>query len=120
MAKSLRSKREKRLRAIRREIVEPFYDTKDAAKLAAQEAALAAPKLPANPSPNSTAAMVTNTNTGTDTVSSVNNTDVEMRDGNQSMGSLKPIGGVGKKSKRKFKMAKGKRPGKGPRRNCHI
>ncbi|KAB1221565.1 hypothetical protein CJ030_MR2G027122 [Morella rubra] len=46
MAKSLRSKREKRLRAIRREIVEPFYDTKDAAKLAAQEAALAAPKLP--------------------------------------------------------------------------
>lgn len=46
MAKSIRSKREKRLRAIRREIVEPFYDKKDAAKLAAQEAALAAPKLP--------------------------------------------------------------------------
>ena len=46
MAKSLRSKREKRLRAIRREIVEPFYEKKDAAKLAAQEAAMAAPKLP--------------------------------------------------------------------------
>jgi len=45
MAKSLRSKKEKRLRAIRREIVEPFYDKKEAAKLAVQEAALAAPKL---------------------------------------------------------------------------
>lgn len=41
----MRSKREKRLRAIRREIVEPYYDKKEAAKLAAQEAALAAPKL---------------------------------------------------------------------------
>lgn len=46
MAKSMRSKREKRLRAIRREIVEPFYEKKDEAKFAAQEAALAAPKLP--------------------------------------------------------------------------
>jgi hypothetical protein len=54
MAKSMRSKKEKRLRAIRREIVEPFYDNKDAAKLAAQEAALAAPKLPARPSSTST------------------------------------------------------------------
>lgn len=53
MAKSLRSKKEKRLRAIRRELVEPFYDKKDAAKLAAQEAALAAPKLPVRPNPNS-------------------------------------------------------------------
>ena len=43
MAKSMRSKREKRLRAIRREIVEPFYQKKDEAKFAA----LAAPKLPA-------------------------------------------------------------------------
>lgn len=51
MAKSMRSKREKRLRAIRREMVDPFYDKKDAAKLAAQEAALAAPKLPVRPSP---------------------------------------------------------------------
>lgn len=46
MAKSLRSKKKKRLRTLRREIAEPFYDEKDAAKLAAQEAALAAPKLP--------------------------------------------------------------------------
>lgn len=56
MAKSLRSKREKRLRALRRDLVHPFYDAKDAAKLAAQEAALAAPKviLPIDPSPTST------------------------------------------------------------------
>lgn len=45
MAKSLRSKKKKRLRTLRREIAEPFYENKDAAKLAAQEAALAAPKL---------------------------------------------------------------------------
>lgn len=32
-------------------MVEPFYDNKDAAKLAAQQAALAAPKLPVRPSP---------------------------------------------------------------------
>ncbi|KAB1221568.1 hypothetical protein CJ030_MR2G027119 [Morella rubra] len=113
MAKSLRSKREKRLRAIRREIVEPFYDTKDAAKLAAQEAALAAPKLPGK--------SFTEFHRCYGKPFLKNRVlDVEMRDGNQSMGSLKPIGGVGKKSKRKFKMAKGKRRGKGPRRNCHI
>ena len=47
----MRSKREKRLRAIRREMVDPFYDKKEAAKLAAQEAALAAPKLPVRSSP---------------------------------------------------------------------
>ncbi|KAJ1375799.1 hypothetical protein SESBI_50611 [Sesbania bispinosa] len=52
MAKSLRSKREKRLRAFRREIDEPFYDKKEAAKLAAQEAALAAPKLQVAPPSN--------------------------------------------------------------------
>ncbi|RRT39951.1 hypothetical protein B296_00042444 [Ensete ventricosum] len=46
MAKSLRSKRKKRLRTLRREISEPFYEKKESAKLAAQEAALAAPKLP--------------------------------------------------------------------------
>jgi hypothetical protein len=45
MAKSLRSKREKRLRTLRREIAEPFYDKKEAAKLTAQAAALAAPPL---------------------------------------------------------------------------
>jgi hypothetical protein len=54
MAKSMRSKKEKRLRAIRREMVEPYYDNKDVAKLAAQEAALAAPKLPARPTSTNT------------------------------------------------------------------
>ncbi|KAL2900691.1 Chemotaxis response regulator protein-glutamate methylesterase [Bienertia sinuspersici] len=54
MAKSMRSKRLKRLRAIRREIVEPIYEKKDAAKFAAQEAALAAPKLPVRNSINNT------------------------------------------------------------------
>ncbi|KAG6639527.1 hypothetical protein I3843_10G102200 [Carya illinoinensis] len=126
MAKSMRCKREKRLRAIRREIVEPFYDNKDAAKLAAQEAALAAPKLPVRPSPNSTAAMdLTTTTNKTDisstaSIFSVNAMDVEMADGNQSIGSLKPVGGIGKKSKRKFKVGKGKRRGKGLRRKRHI
>lgn len=66
MAKSLRSKREKRLRAIRREIVEPFYDKKEAAKLAAQEAALAAPKLPVRAP----------TNTAMDASTSTNNTSM--------------------------------------------
>ena len=62
MAKSLRSKREKRLRAIRREIVEPFYDKKEAAKLAAQEAALAAPKLEVPSKPNTAMEASTSTN----------------------------------------------------------
>ena len=62
MAKSLRSKREKRLRAIRREIVEPFYDKKEAAKLAAQEAALAAPKLEVRQPPNTAMDASTSTN----------------------------------------------------------
>lgn len=66
MAKSLRSKKEKRLRAIRREIVEPFYDKKEAAKLAAQEAALAEPKLQVSlPS-----------NTAMDASTSTNNTNM--------------------------------------------
>ncbi|WMV14332.1 hypothetical protein MTR67_007717 [Solanum verrucosum] len=47
MSKSMRSKRKKRLKAIRRDIVatELTVLKKEAAKLAAQEAALAAPKL---------------------------------------------------------------------------
>ncbi|KAF3949692.1 hypothetical protein CMV_024474 [Castanea mollissima] len=61
MAKSMRSKRVKRLRAIRRDMVEPFYDNKDAAKLAAQEAALSAPKLPARASSSSTTTTTTTT-----------------------------------------------------------
>ncbi|KAI4332090.1 hypothetical protein L6164_017027 [Bauhinia variegata] len=113
MAKSLRSKREKRLRAIRREIVEPLYEQKDAAKLAAQEAALAAPKLPVRPSPNTSSMDIsTSNNDSTSTTTLATNMDVEMGDGNQSTGSLKPVGGIGKKSKKKLKMGKGKR-GKG-------
>ncbi|KAM7500416.1 hypothetical protein LguiA_024830 [Lonicera macranthoides] len=59
MAKSMRSKKEKRLRAIRREMVEPLYEKKDVAKLAAQEAALAAPKLPVRTYKNNTNDMET-------------------------------------------------------------
>ncbi|KAK2967727.1 hypothetical protein RJ640_028458 [Escallonia rubra] len=89
MAKSMRSKREKRLRAIRREIVEPIYEKKEAAKLVAQEAALNAPKLPVH---------------------------IEMADGKQSMRSLKPLG---KKMKKKIKIAKRKGHGKGKIRRKH-
>jgi len=46
MAKSMRCKREKRLRAIKREMVAPLYEKKEEAKYAALEAALNAPKLP--------------------------------------------------------------------------
>lgn len=57
MAKSMRSKREKRLRAIRRDMVEPLYQKKEEAKLAAQDAALNAPKLPVRPQNTGTATM---------------------------------------------------------------
>lgn len=113
MAKSMRSKREKRLRAIRREIVEtqPFYQNKDEAKLAAQEAALAAPKLPVRPIPSSSTSMeIATTTTPTTTTT---NLDMEMGDGNQSKEFLKPVGGIGKKLKKKLKLGKTKRRGKG-------
>ncbi|XP_021901617.1 uncharacterized protein LOC110817405 [Carica papaya] len=119
MAKSMRSKREKRLRAIRREIVEtqPFYQKKDEAKLAAQEAALAAPKLPVRPIPGSSTSMeITTTTTPTTTTNSM---DVETGDGHQSKESLKPVGGIGKKLKKKFKLGKKKRRGKGKIRGKH-
>ncbi|CAM6104760.1 unnamed protein product [Calypogeia fissa] len=45
MGKSIRSKRKKRLRTIKREIVVPHYELKEQAKFAVQEAALAAPKI---------------------------------------------------------------------------
>ncbi|KAJ7553661.1 hypothetical protein O6H91_06G107800 [Diphasiastrum complanatum] len=45
MGKSIRSKRKKRLRTLKRELVEPHYDHKDVAKFAAQDAAAAAPKI---------------------------------------------------------------------------
>ncbi|XP_043702148.1 uncharacterized protein LOC122652469 [Telopea speciosissima] len=116
MAKSMRSKREKRLRTLRREIVEPFYEKKEVAKLAAQEAALAAPKLPVRP---------INSNSPKMEIATTSNAsmDVEMADGgdtnNRNLGSLKPIGGVGKKWKKKSKMHKGKHHGKGKIRRKH-
>ncbi|XP_021737207.1 uncharacterized protein LOC110703733 [Chenopodium quinoa] len=100
MAKSLRSKKEKRLRAIRREIVEPFYEKKDVAKQAAQEAAFSAPKL-----------AVRNTNN----TSSNLTMDIDMN--SQGTGLLKP---VGKKMKKKLKIGKGKKRGKGKIRKTHI
>lgn len=45
MGKSIRSKRKKRLRTLKRELAQPHYDLKDAAKFAALEAALQAPKV---------------------------------------------------------------------------
>ncbi|KAM0936555.1 hypothetical protein DsansV1_C26g0189831 [Dioscorea sansibarensis] len=108
MAKSLRSKKKKRLRTLRREIAEPFYENKDAAKLAAQEAALAAPKLPVHTRKDETPSVA----------SAPISMDVEMADGGGSHSDdtksfLKPASGIGKKSKRKLKLKKGKRQGKG-------
>lgn len=50
----------------------------------------------------------------------INLPDLEMTDGSQSMASLKPAGGVGKKSKKKFKVGKAKYRGKGKLRKKHI
>ncbi|OWM83849.1 uncharacterized protein LOC116206211 [Punica granatum] len=115
MAKSLRSKKEKRLRAIRRELVEPFYDKKEAAKLTALEAALAAPKLPVRPNPNAGSSSMDVTAASADAASDPTKCftmdgDVEMADGTETKKPLKPIG---RKLKKKFKMGKGKRRGKG-------
>ncbi|KAG2574626.1 uncharacterized protein LOC120641740 [Panicum virgatum] len=87
MAKSLRSKREKRLRTLRREIAEPFYDKKEAAKLAAQAAALEAPPLPVRGPPSQGAG------------NSASAMDVEMSDGanDKSKSLLKPLGSISKK-----------------------
>ncbi|KAM7505703.1 hypothetical protein LguiB_004607 [Lonicera macranthoides] len=115
MAKSMRSKKEKRLRAIRREMVEPLYEKKDVAKLAAQEAALAAPKLPVRTYKNNTNDMETSAIATTSAAAL--NMDVEMADGNQSTRSLKPIG---KKLKKKIKIAKKKYHGKGKIRRKNI
>ncbi|KAJ4975453.1 hypothetical protein NE237_000559 [Protea cynaroides] len=118
MAKSLRSKREKRLRTLRREIVEPFYEKMNDAKLAAQEAALHAPKLPVRPIKNDSTKMEITSTSNADM-------DVQMADGGDTNhpnpGSLKPVGGVGKKWNKKLKMRKGKRHGKGKiRRKANI
>ncbi|XP_041992859.1 uncharacterized protein LOC121743598 [Salvia splendens] len=107
MGKSIRSKREKRLRSIRREMVEPIYDKKDAAKLAIQEAALAAPKLPVKP-----------TRADDDASASFAAMEVETpADDNQSSKFLKPIG---KKLKKKIKIAKKKFHGKGKIRRKNV
>ncbi len=117
MAKSMRSKREKRLRAIRREIVqkEAPYQMKEDAKLAALAAALAAPKLPVR-APASTSMDVAEPTPSNPSASTM---DVEMADNGQNKGSLKPVGGIGKKSKRKFKVGRNKRCGKGKVRGKH-
>ncbi|KAF3793345.1 hypothetical protein EJ110_NYTH09282 [Nymphaea thermarum] len=111
MAKSLRSKRKKRLRTLRRDIAKPFYDKKETAKLAAQEAALAAPKLPIpTPGPASDALILPAPTT----------MDVEMTENNPAdVGTefkLKPTGGVKKKMKKASKLKKNKRK-KGRRKN---
>ncbi|KAK8579687.1 hypothetical protein V6N13_142858 [Hibiscus sabdariffa] len=111
MAKSMRSKREKRLRAIRREIVEPFYQKKDDAKMAAIEAALAAPKLPAPASMQLEEQVAAPDSTTTNLTSM----EVEMDDSDEgkTKASLRAAGGIGKKSKRKFKMGKKNRRTRG-------
>ncbi|KAF0894035.1 hypothetical protein E2562_033915 [Oryza meyeriana var. granulata] len=93
MAKSLRSKREKRLRTLRREIAQPFYDKKEAAKIAAQAAALEAPKLPVRAPPPSQ-----DSGSSRAAASSASAMDIEMADeGNNRSKSLKPIGSISKK-----------------------
>ncbi|XP_024200010.1 uncharacterized protein LOC112203249 [Rosa chinensis] len=104
MAKSVRCKREKRLRAIPKAMEEPYYEKKDKAKLAVQEAALAALKHPIKPSCKASSSMeIVPVNTSTP---SENAMDVEMADGSQTKSSLKPFGGVGKKSQQVFKQGK--------------
>ncbi|KAL6580614.1 hypothetical protein OROMI_008638 [Orobanche minor] len=115
MAKSLRSKREKRLRAIRRELVEPIYEKKDASKLAAQEAALAAPKLPVKPI-RSAAMDLTESDLSLNANPSGLDVEMAVADDNKSSKFLKPIG---KKLKKKLKMAKRKHHIKGKIRKKH-
>ncbi|XP_013584342.1 PREDICTED: uncharacterized protein LOC106293234 [Brassica oleracea var. oleracea] len=113
MAKSMRCKRVKRLRAIRREIVEKeaFTLTRDDAKSAAIEAALAAPKLPVRQPPPSpfmeVAAPTPESISASGTI--VNDMDMEM-DGEKHSKSLKPIG---RKLKKRFKMGMKNRRSKG-------
>ncbi|XP_013686664.1 uncharacterized protein LOC106390685 isoform X2 [Brassica napus] len=105
MAKSMRCKRVKRLRAIRREIVEKesFTLTREDAKSAAIEAALAAPKLPVRLPPPSPFMEVATTS------ESASVSDVEMDDEKHNK-SLKPIG---RKLKKKFKLGMKNRRSKG-------
>ncbi|MBA0576565.1 hypothetical protein Goshw_015120 [Gossypium schwendimanii] len=111
MAKSMRSKREKRLRAIRREIVEPFYQKKDEAKMAAIEAALAAPKLPASSPPSGSMQLEEQVTAPSSATTNLNSMEVEVADSdeNKTKASLRAIGRIGKMSKKKLKIAKKKR-----------
>ncbi|KAG4195420.1 hypothetical protein ERO13_A06G110200v2 [Gossypium hirsutum] len=115
MAKSMRSKREKRLRAIRREIVEPFYQKKDEAKMAAIEAALAAPKLPASSPPSGSMQLEEQVTAPSSATTNLNSMEVEMADSdeNKTKASLRAVGRIGKMSKKKLKIAKKKRRAEG-------
>ena len=88
-------------------MVEPINDKKDAAKLAIQEAALAAPKLPVKP-----------TRADDDASVSIAAMEVETAaDDNQSSKFLKPIGN---KLKKKIKIVKKKSHGKGKIRRKNV
>ncbi|XP_076898344.1 uncharacterized protein LOC143551885 [Bidens hawaiensis] len=106
MAKSMRCKREKRLRAIKREMVAPLYEKKEEAKLAALEAALNAPKLPVRTRRDESTSM-----------DATADMDVEMDEGSQTAKSLKPIG---RKLKKKLKLSKKKYRGKGKIRKKNV
>ncbi|KFK41674.1 hypothetical protein AALP_AA2G158100 [Arabis alpina] len=121
MAKSMRCKRVKRLRAIRREIVEKesFTLTREDAKSAAIAAALAAPKLevrqpPVSPFMEVASSIPESVSTSSGTVA--NDSDVEMDDGKKNK-SLKPIG---RKLKKKFKMGMKNRRSKGVLRGKRV
>ncbi|CAN1166474.1 hypothetical protein LINPERPRIM_LOCUS34275 [Linum perenne] len=110
MGKSIRSKREKRLRAIRRDLVQPYYDKKDEAKIAAIEAALAAPKLEVKTSPFAASSMDISTVNIIDSTSNANTEgDVEMAVDENGEKAKKPLG---RKLRKKLKLAKNKRRGK--------
>jgi len=74
----MRSKREKRLRAIRRDLVQPLCDKKDEAKFAVLEAALAAPKLPVKPSPFASSSSSSAMDTTTITTTTTTTTDTQI------------------------------------------
>ncbi|GLU08592.1 hypothetical protein SLE2022_254970 [Rubroshorea leprosula] len=82
MAKSRRSNREKRLREIRREIVEPVYQKKDEAKLAAPEAALAASKLLVRVPASTSMEVVTLSINGATLTALTNNMDISLHSSN--------------------------------------
>lgn len=102
MAKSMRSKRKRRLRTLRREIAEPFYEKKEQAKLAAQEAALAAPKLEIPP--------VNKTQMEIEPVDGEDDREPMAIEGNDSKKfKLKPVGGIEKEWKSNKKLKREKR-----------